>query len=251
MTNNRYFVIQWTGAWGMETPYIINANNRGECWKKILLNKQEYNEKTTMSTELSIHTFSAILDCVRRGTLPPSITTNRADALYPRSSRSIPIVFRCTESNITPRRTHLNSPPTPEQTFPTKPLTIPTKVWRFRRTWLVSLYSWHGAAYKSIPSIPTLNRIGIPSRELIPYKQVWNLNKFITHHLHLIGLAAATATTTTTRQRFVVASFAPSRLWPTSLSRTHTNFLCITSYEMQRRKGDGNAPQGHTLRYSV
>jgi hypothetical protein len=46
MTNNRYFVIQWTGAWGMETPCIINANSRGECWKKILHNRQEYNENT-------------------------------------------------------------------------------------------------------------------------------------------------------------------------------------------------------------
>jgi hypothetical protein len=47
MTNNRYFVIQFHSAAGMQTPCIINANNRGECWKKLLHKIQEYvNEDT-------------------------------------------------------------------------------------------------------------------------------------------------------------------------------------------------------------
>jgi hypothetical protein len=46
MTNNRYFVIQFHSAAALEPPCIINANNRGECWKKILHNRREYNEKT-------------------------------------------------------------------------------------------------------------------------------------------------------------------------------------------------------------
>jgi hypothetical protein len=32
----KYFVIAYTGAWGMESPFILNATSKGDCWKQIL-----------------------------------------------------------------------------------------------------------------------------------------------------------------------------------------------------------------------